>query len=181
MILPGAQEVFDKYFLPWHDGETKPAGLRLESYVIKGMAGRPLRQYLRADYAGLLQDYLLETLPNAAKDAYQPIISFKQFDESVLASVDAYYDPQMVAALIWRSDPTDFANDYLMHVSYYAAMLAALLLQQGGYAWLCAHPYFYSVVVHPASGTATPVFDWALIRLSADGRHGVTHPLRKKL
>jgi len=164
MILPGAQVLFNRYFLPWHDGKIKPAGPRPGTFVVKGGTGTGLR----ADYAGLLKDYLLETLPNAARDAYQPIIAFTRFDESVLSAVDAYYDEQKVTALIANSDPTDFANDYLTETSYYAAMLSSLFLQQEGFGWLYEHPYFYSVIVHHASGTAIPVFDWALRRFSAE-------------
>jgi hypothetical protein len=162
MILPGAQELFEKYFLPWCDGDEKPSlGMPL---------GKP--QNLRADYEGLLKDYLNETLPGAAREAYRPVIAFNSFDETILTAIDAYYTPARIIPLIEESDPDDFANDYLTAVSHFAAMLSALFLQRPGFGWQYAHPYFQSVIIHHATGRVIPVFEWALVKFSGDGIPG---------
>lgn len=169
--LPGAQELYVRYLHPWFDGGARPGSPRLETYVIKGLAARKKasKQRLRADYAGLLKDYLEQTLPVAAQEIYQPILSFTSFDVNVITAIQAHYTIDDIIALVACSDPLDFTNSYLTAVSHFAAALSTLYLKHERFSWLFDHPYFHSVIVHETTGTAIPIFDWALWALSANG------------
>lgn len=171
MSLPSAQELFERNLLPWFDGETQPSGLRLETYVTQGLAGKMMevKQHLRADYVGVLDDYLRETLPHTAKGAYQSIIPFHDFNEDVLRDIYAYYDTTKIMELIANSQPADFNNEYLTTVSQFAGAISTLFVKRQGFAWLYSHPYFHSVIVHEGTGITIPVFDWVLRAFSQDG------------
>jgi hypothetical protein len=70
--------------------------------------------------------------------------------------------------LLAESSPEEFSNPYLVTVCVFGAMLGELFLQEEGFGWLYGFPYYHSIIVHPPTGLAIPVFDWMIKRFSED-------------
>ncbi|RFM29112.1 hypothetical protein DXN05_10190 [Deminuibacter soli] len=106
---------------------------------------------------------------DAALGDYQSIYQSASITLELLHAVDTFYTRKQISTIIKQSDPGDFSNDYLITVCEFGAMLGHLFCQQGGFGWLYSHPYFNSIIVHEATGTAIPVFDWANKKFSEYG------------
>ena len=145
---------------------------RPDMYVINGFDGKPLDlaeiQYLPGDLLEYTKKQL-QTMADAALADYQHIIKSDKLDLTVLDAVDKYYDRKKIAAIIYKSDPADFSNDYLVEVCEFGATLGHLFNQMEGYGWLYSHPYFHSIIVHKDTGFGITVFDWAIKKFSEYG------------
>jgi hypothetical protein len=76
---------------------------------------------------------------------------------------DAYYDKKQVKALIARSAPHDFGNDYLVTACEFDAVLGHVLKQRlDRLEWVAAHPYWECSLLDQQTGNLIPVFHWAI-------------------
>ncbi len=108
---------------------------------------------------------------------------FTETSESVsvegLHAFDEFYGRPEVAALIRRSDPTDFSNEYLVLCCELGAAIGEVFRGlDANLEWVYDWPYWESAIWHPKSGSQINVFDWAVKKLSS---YGVSDGLRPKL
>ncbi|MBN8790114.1 MAG: hypothetical protein J0I84_23775 [Terrimonas sp.] len=171
--LPHCNELFEKFFSPWYDGEDKPKMTRPDMYQIAAYEGEPLNldeiQYMPEDYIENVKKHINIDMVDAALEDFQHIIKSDKLDLTVLAAVDKYYDRKKIAELIKESDPKDFSNSYVVTVCEFGAMLGYLFKQIDGFDWLYSHPYFHSIIVHKNTGFGITVFDWAIKKFSEYG------------
>lgn len=171
--LPHCNELFEKFFSSWYDGEDKPKMTRPDMYQISAYEGEPLNldeiQYMPEDYIENVNKHINIDMVDAALEDFQHIIKSDKLDLNVLAAVDKYYDRKKIAELIKESDPKDFSNPYVVTVCEFGIMLGYLFKQINGFDWLYSHPYFHSIIVHKDTGFGITVFDWAIKKFSEYG------------
>jgi hypothetical protein len=92
---------------------------------------------------------------------------------------DEHWTRPKIANLIRTSDPSDFANDYVVICGELGAVLGEVMRAvRPGLEWLYDSPYWESSLWHAASGTKIPVFHWAIKKMSA---YGAQDGLREKV
>lgn len=170
--LPDCDDLFVKYLSPWYFEDERPKGTRPDMYVIAGYDGQPLDmislQYLNDEFLNRTKEQI-DKITKAALQDYQEIIKSDNLDYGVLDAVDKHYDRKKIKEIIENSDPTDYANQYLVTICEFGATIGKLFNEIDGYDWLYSHPYFHSIIVHKNTGLGITVFDWAVKKFSEYG------------
>lgn len=171
--LPHSDKLFVKYLSPWYNENDRPKMTRPDMYQIAGYEGQPIDldeiQYLTPEYLEQTKSFINDAMTNAALQDFQQIYQTDNLDFKLLDAVDKYYDRTKIAELIKESDPTDFANPYLVKVCEFGTLLGYLFTQLDGFGWLYSHPYFHSIIVHRDTGFGITVFDWGVNKFSEYG------------
>jgi len=95
---------------------------------------------------------------------------YGEFDERWIAAFDDHYDRDRIEAVIARSDPADFSNDYLVLVCEFGAALGYVLRERAPrLIWRHDWPYWESTLVDLRSGSLIPPFHWAVKKFSEYG------------
>lgn len=83
---------------------------------------------------------------------------------------DQHYDRRRIHEVVERSDPADFGNDYVVLCCEFGAALSHVLrAEQPQLVWRLDWPYWDSSLLDPRTGTAVPVFHWAIKKMSEYG------------
>jgi hypothetical protein len=167
--LPGADEVFLRYFAPWYDADD----LARRGHE----ATRP-----DVEQGGAEPDPLLPDAEADAAERVAAIAAAARGDWADLLGVaaplgldavdafDRYYDRARVAEVLADSDPADFGNELLVLCCEFGAVLGELLRAEvPGVVWRYDWPYWESGVLEPSRGYRVNVFHWAIRKFSADG------------
>ncbi len=158
---------------PWYAETEPPQKTRPDLYRIAAYNDQPLDldqlQYLKPDRLDDAKELIQQKMTEAALEDFAFIYQAKQVNLELLDAVDKYFDRAKIAALIEKSDPSDFSNAYLVTVCEFGVLLGQLFCQHEGFGWLYAQPYFHSIIVHEKTGIGITVFDWALKKFSEYG------------
>jgi hypothetical protein len=91
-------------------------------------------------------------------------------DLSWIGAFDRYYDRTQIQAMINRSKPDDFGNNYLVICCEFGAALSYVMRHlQPRLVWRLDWPYWDSTLLDPQTGTAISVFHWAVKKMSEYG------------
>lgn len=171
LLLPTATVLFARYLSPWYPAEPRPVQPRPDLFLAydASQGTRTLEdlQYLPASEQLEVQEQIAAMVAAGQRD-FQEIVAFEHLSLEVLQEVLAIYERAEVLELLEESDPTVYGNPMLVTIGLFGAVLGALLAERPGFGWVYAQPYFHSIVVHPATGLALPVFDWMVKKLSED-------------
>lgn len=173
--IPDADEIYVAYFDRWYDHEdreqkkfthTRPDML---DYYKPGLDVADLTRLTPADQEKVLDQ--IQVMVRTAKsdwEKYLPVTG--EIDEKWIQSIDEHYTTREIAEVIKRSDPADFANELVVAVCQFGAVLGHVLLQsQPRLRWLPEWPYWESSLYDPASGNIIPPFHWAMKKFSSYG------------
>jgi hypothetical protein len=87
-----------------------------------------------------------------------------------VVAFDGCHDRQEISKLIDESDPSDFANDYLVSCCLFGAAMGAVFLRLNPeLEWLYDWPYWESAIFDSATGSRINVFHWAIKKMSEYG------------
>jgi hypothetical protein len=184
--LPHCDELFDRFCRPFYGQDD------LNRRVYKSTRpdtetswkpGTPVAriQWVAQEWQKKIEDQLATMLKSAEGD-WRSYLELDDDDFPSLGSVekfDNYYDRSAIRAVIERSDPAEYTNDYLVICIQFAAVLGAVLRQEFPrlevlYDW----PYWETAVYDPVTGTRINVFDWAVKKMS---EYGVDDGFREKV
>lgn len=174
--LPHCDDLFLKFFDPWYDDDdrqrrgfiaTLPDLLQDTSFV-------GLSQAEASCIPAEAQQEVLRRIAimvDAARHDWPTYLSVQgEFDLQWIEAFDRYYDRERILEVIDRSDPSDFSNDYLVLCCEFGAGLSHVLCQmQPRLVWRLDWPYWDSSLLDPKTGSALPVFHWAIKKLSEYG------------
>lgn len=178
--LPHCDKLFRNYLSPWYPKGERPRMTRPDMFVIRAFEGQTLdmakTQYLPPkELAETIETFA--TMRKSYQQDFQHFLQFEALHIGVIDAIDQRIGKEEVKALIKASSPRNFGNNYLVFVCELGLALGDLFVETGKFKWLYSFPYFHSIVVHPESGTAITVFDWAVKKLSA---YGLTDGLKNK-
>lgn len=108
---------------------------------------------------------------DAAREDWPQYLSVQQpIDVRWVEAFDAFYNTKQVKALIKRSRPADFGNDYLIVACEFGAVLGHVLRSRlPRLEWVAGEPYWECSLFDPKSGNVIAVFHWAIKKLSGYG------------
>lgn len=173
---PECDELFLRFFDPWHDDSSRQRrhfkATFPDIYQNDSLLG--LTQVEASCVAEESQHHVLERI-DAMVDAaqhdwptYLPVSG--EIDLSWIGAFDRHYDRERIHDVIERSDPSKFSNDYLVLCCEFGAALSHVLrTAEPRLAWRLDWPYWDSSLLDPKSGTAIPIFHWAIKKMSEYG------------
>lgn len=174
--LGDADEMFLRFFDRWYDEDarklkgfnaTRPDILEVPDYV--GRSVGDVHLITKAVAPKVLAQ--IETMRDAARGdwpMYMPVCL--PIDITWIDSFDVYYDLACVEDLLRRSDPADSANDYLVTVCEFGAVLGSVMRNLlPRVTWLASWPYWESSIFDSTTGSVIPVFHWAIKKFSTYG------------
>lgn len=182
--MSGCNVLFRQFFARWYQlapGVQRPRITKGDMEVYEGAAGRSV-----ADLCRLPEDRRQElasqvaTMTRAAREDWPTYLDVA--DIVSLDAVDAFdehWTRPEIAALIRRSDPADFTNDYLVVCCELGAVLGEVMRSiRPDLEWLYDSPYWESSLWDIESGSRIHVFHWAIKKMSA---YGADDGLRPKV
>ncbi len=174
--LPHCDDLFLRFFDPWYDERgrqrrgfkaTLPDFLQHDSFLALTQAEASCinpegQQEVLATIDGMV---------NATRYDWPTYLSVEgDIDLSWIDAFDCHYDRQSIHHLITRSDPSEFTNDYVAITCEFGAALSHVLrAAQPRLVWRLDWPYWDSSLLDPETGTALPVFHWAIKKMSEYG------------
>lgn len=175
--LPDCNELFVRFFVPWYDDAARERHIVTtvagDMVTLPSPAGVPpddpqvLAPQGQEQVAGFIASVRAAAIADFQK--YLPVTGDEPTIEWI-AAFDAHYDRPRIRAVIDRSDPADFSNDYLVICCEFGTLIADVMLRSdSSLCWLYDWPYWESAVYDPASGTRVPVFHWAIKKMSEYG------------
>jgi hypothetical protein len=175
MSLPDDNEVFSRYFDRWYDDSarqrksfsfTRPDMVRAYESGLLGADLSPLVPTGQTKVLGMIQ-----TMLESAKSDWASYLDLSDgIDCNSIEAIDFHYDAESVEALIERSDPNDFANDLVVLICQFGAVLGPFFIQQQPrLCWIPDQPYWESSLYDPISGYVIPPFHWAIKKFSSYG------------
>lgn len=174
--LGDADEMFRRFFDRWYDDDarklkgfdaTRPDITEVPEYVGRSVAEVcPLVEAAASDAAARV-----ETMRQAAEGDWPTYLPVRPpIDLGWVESFDAHYDQARVEQLLRASDPADFANDYVVTVCEFGAVLGSVIKQLlPRVVWLPSWPYWESSIFDAETGNVVPVFHWAIKKFSTYG------------
>lgn len=173
--LPDCDEVFSTFFDRWYDDDDRQRkGFRhtrpdmMVAYR-SGLSALDISPLLEPDQRRVL-DQIATMLSTAQSDwnDYLPVSG--EIDMTWVESLDSHYDTERIARLISTSDPEDFANDFLVTVCQFGAVLGHVMKDsEPRLEWVAEWPYWESSLYDPITGNIIPPFHWAIKKFSAYG------------
>jgi hypothetical protein len=171
-----ADEMFHRFFDRWYDddarklkefGATRPDFMRVSDYV-----GRPVSDVcpITGSIASQVFDQV-ETMRKAASGDWPTYLFVREpIDLAWIEKFDTHYDLARVEDLARQSDPANFANDYLVIVCEFGAVLGSVMRELlPRVTWLASWPYWESSIYDSKTGALIPVFHWAIKKFSTYG------------
>lgn len=176
MPIPHCDPLFTRFLDPWYsEADRKRRGFeatRPDIVTVTEYAGVPVSELsvLREDGEREARARIDRMLEACRSDWPRYLRVFGDLDEHWIEAFDEHYDRERIAAVIERSDPADYSNDYLVLVCEFGAALGHVLIaKQPRLAWLYDWPYWESSLVDPQSGALIPTFHWAVKKFSEYG------------
>lgn len=174
--LPHCDDVFMRHFDRWYSPEdrqlkvfkaTRPDATTEGSYI--GLSPREISALTDKGWSEVTE--MVDGMIEAAQGdwpKYLPIT--KPIDIRWIDEADKYYDTGRVKALMKRSDPGDFSNEFLIVCCEFGAILGHVLVATlPNLHWAYGWPYWESSIFDPESGVVIPPFHWAIKKFSRDG------------
>jgi hypothetical protein len=182
--LPECDEVFKEFFDRWYSEDDRQrrryTGTRPDAETW-GRPGSSVETLCELTDAGQREvaaqiDKMLES---TAGDWPAFLNVSGDIDIAWVDEFDKHFDAAAVHALMNRSEPSEFSNEFLVLACEFGATLGHTLLSLAeGTAWLFDWPYWESAVYDPASGYRINVFHWAIKKFSD---YGIEDGYRAKL
>lgn len=177
--LPHCDDLFMRFIDRWYDDDDRrqkgfPA-TRPDVYRIEHLFGiDESKLATRSRLAKESRDdvfHRIETIYQAARKDWATYLKVSgEFDSDWIDAFDNYYDEDQIAAVIQRSDPESYGNDYLVLCCEFGAALGHSLKQiEPRLLWRAEWPYWESDLVDPVSGNVIPVFHWAFKKMNNYG------------
>lgn len=174
--LPHCDELFFRFFDPWYDDAgrrrrgfkaTLPDVLQHESFV--GLSQAQASCVNEEAQRQILQQ--IDRMIDAARHDWPTYLSVEdELDLKWIDAFDSYYDRDHIREVVEQSDPSQFGNDYVVLCCEFGAVLSHILRQaQPRLVWRLDWPYWDSSLLDPKTGTAMPVFHWAIKKMSEYG------------
>jgi hypothetical protein len=173
--LPDCDDVFAKYFAPWyreHDFEA-----RRHAATRPDVEGWAEPNTPPAAASGLSDDgrqaaaqHITGMFEAAQRDwpSYLAVTGAPSL--AWVEAFDDYWTATRVQELLSRSDPADFANDLVVTVCEFGAVLGHVMREAAPQLeWLPDWPYWESGLLDVPSGYRINVFHWAIKRFSEYG------------
>jgi len=173
--LPSCDDLFLRFFDPWQDDSgrqrrgfkaTFPDVLQHDSLIGLSQGKASVTEVAQEDIVQMI-DGMFEA---ARHDwpAYLPVTGEVNLDW--IDAFDRHYDRDRIHDVIGRSDPTNFGNDYVVLCCEFGAVLSHVLrVAQPRLVWRLDWPYWDSSLLDPKTGTAMPLFHWAIKKMSEYG------------
>lgn len=174
--LPHADKLFLRFFDRWYSPADRQAKMfsatRPDMMEVPALVGRDAATAspLPADEAAR-ELKRVEVMLEAARGDWPTYLAVAEpIDLAWVRAFDAYYDKKRVRALVDRSQPDEFDNDYLVIACEFGAVLGTILQAKvDRLQWLAGRPYWESSMFDPQTGNVIPVFHWAVKKLSGYG------------
>jgi hypothetical protein len=174
--LPHCDDLFLRFFDCWYDD----AGRRRRGFkatfpdVLQHGSLVGLTQAEASCVAEEAQQQILDKISgmvSAARGDWARYLEVKgEIDLGWIDAFDRHYDRERVREVIERSDPSDFGNDYVVLCCEFGAALSHVLRTgQRRLVWRLDWPYWDSSLFDPKTGTAIPIFHWAVKKMSEYG------------
>jgi len=174
--LPHCDELFSKFFLPWYGdmdltrrwfAATYPDTLRHKQFLGPTQSkASPLTKEGQED--ALERIVIITDSAKGDWPSYLPVSG--EMDLNWIDAFDRYYDRNQIQKVIDSSDPKDFNNGYLVTCCEFGAVLGYVLCKSmSRLFWRFDWPFCDSCLIDPKSGTALPVFHWAVKKMSEYG------------
>lgn len=176
MPLPHCDALFAAFLDPWyspsdrkrrHFEATRPDILTSDAY-----ANVPLSELAILGEEGVRDaSARIERMLEACRVDWPTYLKVSgDIDEHWIQAFDEHYDRRRVAAVIERSDPNDFSNDYLILICEFGAALGHVLCaKERRLGWVYDWPYWESSLVDTSTGSVIPPFHWAVKKFSEYG------------
>jgi hypothetical protein len=174
--LPNCDDLFLRFFDPWYDDTTRmrrgfnatlPDVLQHSSFI--GLSQTEASCVTEEGQQKALKR--IEGMVAAARDdwpSYLPVTGDVELDW--ITAFDCHYDRNRIRQVIENSDPSDFSNDYVLLCCEFGAALGHVLrAAQPRLVWRLDWPYWDSSLLDPKTGSAMPVFHWAIKKMSEYG------------
>ncbi|MBI5366006.1 MAG: hypothetical protein HZA54_03130 [Planctomycetes bacterium] len=173
--LPGCDELFLRYFDRWYEADDRER---------KGVpATRP--DVIRDVRPGTRPDQVCALTPDSCAQVAARIARMQQavrgdwprylktqgeISPAWIDAFDRHYNRTRIAAVIARSTPTDFSNDYLVLCCELGAAIGYVLNRaEPQLPWVYEWPYWESCLLDVPSGNRIHVFHWAIKKFSDYG------------
>lgn len=174
--LPHSDDLFLRFFDPWYDNAgrrrrgfkaTLPDVLQHESFI--GLSQAQASCINEEAQHQVLQQ--IDRMVSAARHDWPTYLSVADdLDLEWIDTFDSYYNRDRIHEVIERSDPAEFSNDYVVLCCEFGAVLSQVLRgAQPRLIWRLDWPYWDSSLLDPKTGTAMPVFHWAIKKMSEYG------------
>ncbi len=174
--LPHCDNLFLHYFDRWYNDADR---LRKEFPATRpDMLNSSALIGLSQDKASPLESqdqqqvwHRIETMLEAAREDWPQYLQVSgEISLQWITVFDKYYRTNRIQAVIKRSDPSDYSNDYLVICCEFGAVLGHVLRTlQPRLIWSLDWPYWESALLDPKTGNLIPVFHWAIKKMSGYG------------
>ena len=171
--LPDCDNLFLRFFAPWYEQEelarrgfsaTLPDMLENESFV--GLSQTEASFVAEESQPEVLSQ--IEGMLEAAQGDWPTYLKVSgTVDLGWVDAFDRHYTRAKIRQTIERSDPSDFANDYIVICCECGAVLGQVLRSiQPRLIWRLDWPYWDSCLLDPKAGCTIAVFHWAIKKMS---------------
>ena len=176
-FLGDADEMYHRFLDRWcHEDDrrkkTFPAS-RPDMLTIDDFEGETVADFceLKPGFAEKTMDMIATMLLAAEADWPNYLHVTLPISQDWLKAFDDYYTDEALQAVLDRSDPSEFDNDYLIILCELGVVIGQLFMEARlSLRWLPDWPYWESSIYCNQTGTIIPVFHWALKRMSTYGK-----------
>lgn len=173
--IPDCDEVFSTFFDRWYDEDdrqrkgfkyTRPDMVAAYRPGLSGSDICPLSE--ASEQKVIAQIATMLRTANSDWSAYLPVSG--EIDMAWVEAIDSHYSTERIAELINASDPEDFANEFVVTVCQFGAVLGHVMRQsEPRLEWVAEWPYWESGLYDPVTGNIIPPFHWAMKKFSEYG------------
>jgi hypothetical protein len=173
--LPWCDELFVKFFGPWHDDESRQRrgykGTRPDlEQIAEPDAPLDNVQILTAEGQSIAKNMIAKMFLAAKNDLPSYLAVREPVSLVWVDAFDKFYDRSKIQTLIDRSDPSKIGNDYLVVTCEFGVVLGEVLRQElPELLWLHDMPYWESALYFSGTGSRVNVFHWAVKKMSEYG------------
>jgi hypothetical protein len=182
--MSGCNVLFRQFFARWYrlpPGVRPPRMPRGDMEIYDGAVGRTVHDMCRlpAERRAELASQVA-TMVDAAEQDWRSYLDIQHLlSLDAIGAFDAHWTRPKIAKTIRASDPSDYANDYLVICCELGAVLGEVMRGlRPELEWLYDSPYWDSSLWHADTGTRIHVFHWAVKKMSA---YGADDDLRAKV
>jgi hypothetical protein len=176
VALDGCDPLFLRYFDPWYSaGERSRRGFRAtrpDMFMERTFIGADAAERSPLNDAGQREARRrIQVMLDAARADWPGYLHVDgAVDVRWVEAFDRHYDRKRVAAVVERSDPSDFSCDYIVLCCEFGAVLGHVLESRlPRLSWHLDWPYWDSMLLDPKAGAVMPVFHWAIKKMSDYG------------
>jgi hypothetical protein len=174
--LPHCDDLFLRFFDPWYDdtGRQRRGFKATFPDVLQHGSMIGLSQSEASCLTEEFQQQVLQQISGMVEAARGDWPTYLGVEGEItlewIDAFDRFYDRRQIHDAIERSDPSNFSNDYLVLCCEFGAVLSQVLSRaQSRLIWRLDWPYWDSSLLDPKTGTALPVFHWAIKKMSEYG------------